>query len=59
MIILPHTLDRDSRGEFFRYAGETFILHIKAGVPAKEARRYAIQDTNEMAAKYIEGKSYG
>jgi hypothetical protein len=54
MIVLPATLDRESRGEFFRYCGETFMLHIKAGVPAKEARRYAIHDTNNLAAKYIE-----
>jgi hypothetical protein len=54
MIVLPPTLDRESRGEFFRYCGETFMLHRKAGVPAKEARQFAIRDTNELAAKYIE-----
>jgi hypothetical protein len=53
-MILPATLDRESRGEFWRYLGRTFQMHVEAGVPRDEARRFAVQDTDEMAAKYIE-----
>jgi hypothetical protein len=41
------TLDRETRGEFYRYCGETFQMCVKAGVPAKEARQFAIEYTNE------------
>jgi hypothetical protein len=55
MIVLPATLDRASRGEFFRYCGETFAMCIKAGVPPDKARQFAIEYTNEK----IENMSYG
>jgi hypothetical protein len=54
---LSATFDRESRGEFYRYCGETFQMYVAAGVPPKDARRYAIQDTAELAAKYIERQS--
>jgi hypothetical protein len=44
---VPATFDRESRGEFFRYAGETFVMAVKAGMSAKEARQFAIEYTNE------------
>jgi hypothetical protein len=56
---LPATFDPDSRAEFWRYADETRDLYITAGVPPDEARRYAIQDTSELAAQYDPNLRYG
>lgn len=56
---LPATFDHESRVEFWRYAEETCGMYVAAGVPPKDAKRYAVEDTAELAAKYIEGKSYG
>jgi hypothetical protein len=47
MIIFPGTFDRDTRGEFLRYAGETFQMCIKAGCTPQEARQFAIEYTVE------------
>ncbi len=54
VIILPACLDRESRGEFWGYAGQTFQMYLKAGVPPDKARRYALQDTNEQITGFIE-----
>jgi hypothetical protein len=55
MIIMPHTFDRETRAEFFRYCGETFLMCIKAGVPPDEARQFAIEYTNEQIRGYQHG----
>jgi hypothetical protein len=52
MITLPATLNAESRGEFFRYCGQTFVMCIKAGMPPEEARRFAIEFTNEKVQGY-------
>jgi hypothetical protein len=54
MITFPisATLDTESRGEFLRYAGETFQMCIKAGCTAQEARQFAIEFTNEKIKGY-------
>ena len=55
MIILPATFDRETRGEFFRYAGETFMIGVKAGMSPDEARQFAIEITNEKIRGYQHG----
>jgi hypothetical protein len=52
MITLPATLNAESRGEFFRYCGQTFVMCIKAGMPPGEARQFAIEFTNEKIKGY-------
>jgi hypothetical protein len=54
MIILPATLNAESRGEFFRYCGQTFVMCIKAGMPREEARQFAIEFTNEKIKGWSE-----
>ena len=52
MIIFPATLSPESRGEFWRYLGETFQMYLKARVPAAKARQFAIADTNKLIEGY-------
>jgi hypothetical protein len=48
---LPPTLDHLSRGEFWRYLGETFQMYIRAGVQTDKARECAIRDTRELVER--------
>jgi hypothetical protein len=59
MITFPisATLDRESRGEFWKYCGETFMVGLKAGMAPEEARRFAIDFTNEKIKGFVERQS--
>jgi hypothetical protein len=52
MIVLPASLDMYSRGEFWRYLGQTFQLCIEVGMTPDNARQFAIQYINEKARDY-------
>jgi hypothetical protein len=54
MITFPitATLDAESRGEFWRYCGETFQMCVEAGCTPEEARQFAIEFTNEKIKSY-------
>jgi hypothetical protein len=57
MIFLPACFDRESRGEFWRFAGQTFMFYRKMGASPDEARRLAVQETNKhigACIKYTE-----
>jgi hypothetical protein len=47
MIFIPACFDRESRGEFWRYAGKTFQFYRGMGASADEARCWAIRETNK------------
>jgi hypothetical protein len=48
------TLDHESRGEFWKYCGQTFQMCINRGMPRDEARQFAIEFTNEKIKGFIE-----
>jgi hypothetical protein len=53
MIFLPACFDRKSRGEFWRFAGQTFQFYRKIGASPDEARHMAVQETNKHVHKCI------
>lgn len=58
MIFLPACFDRESRGEFWRFAGQTFQFYRKRGVSPDDARRLAVHETNLQiltCIKFTEG----
>jgi hypothetical protein len=54
MITFPisATFDHASRGEFYKYCGETFQMCVAAGMSRDEARQFAIEFTNEKIKGY-------
>jgi hypothetical protein len=43
----PPTFDHATRGEYYRYLGQTYLLHLAAGIPNDKARAFAVADTQQ------------
>ncbi len=48
MISIPACFDRESRGAFWRFAGQAFEFYRKLGATSDEARRRAVSETQKQ-----------